>query len=140
MEGQHRIPRSSLAENASRRRRSLPIAVEQPSLFRADGDPRRRPRADLLVPRLLDALDGRGWVNARRLARELEVDDRALREAASQSRGRIIGGQSGYARTDQVSPRESGRVSAALRSQAKKMLRRSIDIDRVSHATVEAHR
>src|SRR4051812_19680102 len=69
--------------------RRLSRESDQPSLFNANGDAAKRPRIGALLPRLLKALDGRGWIAARRLTEELGADDRAIREAASHSAGRV---------------------------------------------------
>lgn len=108
--------------------------ADHPSLFRARGNPARRPRVAALLPRLLVALDGRGWVSARRLVVELDTDDRAIREAASNSGGRILGSRLGYCRTEQASLREVQRVTRWLLSQSGRMRSRVIEIERVRHA------
>lgn len=110
--------------------------ADTPSLFRAHGNPARRPRVASLLPRMLGALDNRGWVSARRLSAELDdVDDRALREAASRSQGRILGGRLGYARTEQASIREVERVVNFLIGQSRRMKQRAVEILRVKHGS-----
>lgn len=103
-----------------------------PSLFAAHGDPRRRPGVSIL-PRMLRALDGRGWVGAGVLSRELNTSDRALRAAAAASRGQILGGQAGYILTRQASLREVARATAALLSQSNRMRERVAAIEKVRH-------
>lgn len=89
--------------------------------------------ASRLLPALLAALDGQGWVTAKRLARVLETDDRTIREAASESEGRIISGQRGYCLTQQATVQDVQHAAAWLRSQARKMEYRAYLIEKAVH-------
>lgn len=109
------------------------MTAHQPDLFAAAGSPEHRPVVDRLVPRLLSALDSRGWVSARVLSRELNTDDRSLREAASQSAGEIVSGQRGYCLTRQASLEDVDRSTRWLLSQSARMRERAMAIERVRH-------
>jgi hypothetical protein len=111
----------------------LMAAHNQRDLFAASGSPDRRPGVAGLLPRLLAALDGRGWMSARVLARELDTDDRSIREAAHQSAEQILGGQRGYCLTSQASLEDVDRVTRWLLSQAGHMRGRVVEIERVRH-------
>lgn len=105
-------------------------------LFAARGDVSRRPKGvEQLVPRMIAALDGRGWVAGAVLASQLGVDLRALRDAASHSGGRILGHQKGYALTVAVPLVDVHAVTRRLLSQSSEMKRRVADIERVRHAS-----
>lgn len=92
-----------------------------------------RDKASDLLPPLLAILDGRGWVRAKSLAQALHVDDRTIREAASQSEGRIISGQKGYCLTAQASVQDVQHAASWLRSQAEKMEFRAYQIEKAMH-------
>jgi hypothetical protein len=75
---------------------------------------------------LVDLLRTRGgWLSAKAIAAALGVSDRE-----------VISGQRGYRLTRSASLDEIRHASAWLRSQAREMLRRSIAIQRVAHASV----
>lgn len=94
---------------------------------------RTRPSARLdLLPALLGYLSGRGWVTARHL-RELFGSDRSIRLLAEASKGQIISGQRGYHLTCQASVADCLHASAWLRSQARRMTARALDIERAMH-------
>jgi hypothetical protein len=105
------------------RQGSLPLA----------GSRDRRPKVDDVVPRLISALSGRGWVTARVLSAQIGSNERALREAASQSEGRVISGQKGYALIDEVGVHEAQHAADWLKHQAHEMLRRANEIHRAMH-------
>lgn len=111
--------------------------LTQPSLFhryQAHGDSAKRPHVTTsLLSHMLEALDGRGWVAAHILSSELGCDLRTLREIANRSDGCIVGGQRGYARTEQVSGQDVGRVIGRLLSQSSAMKRRAVEIERRLH-------
>lgn len=108
--------------------------MHQPNLLAAHGDVRRRPKGTAaLVPRLIAALRGRGWVSARVLSRELGVDVRTIREAAHESAGEVASGQSGYALTVEVPVGELDRVIGRFYSQAREMRQRGLELERVRH-------
>lgn len=93
----------------------------------------RRPKVDQLVPLVLEALDGKGWVTRRQLQQQYGWDDRTIREAANQSQGRIISGQKGYALVDCVTVHEAQHAADWLKHQAHEMLKRAADIQRAMH-------
>lgn len=97
------------------------------------GSPDRRPSVDDLLPRMLAALDVRGWVSARVLASELGTDDRSLREAAHRSDGHVLGGQRGYILTVQASVEDVRQVTAWVLSQSNRMRARVSRIELVFH-------
>jgi hypothetical protein len=92
----------------------------------------RARRAEAALGRLADALRGRGWVRAAALARD-GFSERELREIAEHDRSGIIlsyPGSPGYCLYDESSPADRARASAALRSQARQMLRRFVRYSR----------
>lgn len=111
------------------------VSQRQPDLFAARGDARKRPSVATLVPRMIAALDGRGWVSAATLAVELATDKRALREGAHRSDGRILGNQRGYILTTQATLEDVHKVTRRLLSQSTQMRERVRQIERVRHAT-----
>lgn len=106
----------------------------QPDLFAARGNVHRRPSVAALVPRMITALDSRGWVSAARLEEELDADKRALREGANRSEGRILGYQRGYILTTQATLEDVHKVTRRLLSQSNQMRERVRQIERVRHA------
>lgn len=110
----------------------------QPDLFAARGDVSRRPTgAGQLVPRFLQALRGRGWVAGCVLAAELGSDLRALRDAAHESRGLILGGNKGYCATLAASLEDVHAVTRRLYSQSQQMRERAMEIERVRHGSFQ---
>lgn len=93
----------------------------------------KRPKVDALVPQLIAVLSGRGWLTARRLKGLLQVDDRAIREAAHLSKGLVISGQRGYALTREASLEDVQHATAWMLSQASEMRRRVAEIEKVRH-------
>lgn len=76
-------------------------------------------------------LVGKGWVKAREIKEQIEVDDRRMRVAAEKSGGRILSGQKGYRYYDGATPLdEADHASGWLISQGKKMIRRGMAIRR----------
>lgn len=113
----------------------LPRLADSPSLFQSHGRREARPRAGELVDRLISALERRGgWVSARVLCEDLGVDDRAIRQAASSSGGRVLSGQRGYIETARASLAELQRCTSALLSQSARLRHRVLEIERVRHA------
>ena len=100
----------------------------------AHGDATKRPSVETLVPRLLGALAGRGWVSAAVLAVELRTDARALREAAHRSDGLVLGHLPGYILTTEATLEEVHAVTRRLLSQSNRMRDRVRQIERVRHA------
>ena len=131
----------SPAERRFKRRPRKPGCLQrsvQPDLFAAHGSSDRRPAVAVLLPLVLTALKGRGWVSARVLARQLDTDDRSIREAAHKSGGRILGGQRGYCLTIQASLEDVHRVTRWLLSQAGQMRGRVAEIEKVRHGIVRS--
>lgn len=85
------------------------------------------------VDLLIQALAGRGWMNAKQLSRELGLSDRAIRAAAHASDGQVISGQKGYKLTREATIEEVQHAAGWLRHQAKEMSQRAIEIDIVYH-------
>lgn len=102
--------------------------TEQLDLFSTRDTERADPRP------LIEALRGRGWMRAADLARALRANDRRIRQLANLAAGRVISGQQGYKLTAEATMEEIDRASAWLRSQAKEMTHRALQIDRVYHA------
>ena len=102
----------------------LPLARSGPST--PDGD----------ATDLVDALRGRGWVNAGHLALTLGWTDRRVRAAAEAAKGEILSGPGspGYIVTREASADDREAIVRALRSQALRMIGRSLAISRVHHA------
>lgn len=90
-------------------------------------------RASQVLPQLEAALIGRGWRSAKSLVTELGTNDRVIRQAASQSAGRIISGQRGYCLTREATTREVLHAADWLRSQAKQMTQRAFAIEQAMH-------
>jgi hypothetical protein len=114
---------------------------------------RRRPVRTLAddVAILLLALKGRGWVTRKQLIAPpwggrnpylLAVSgdetrrwtERHFRAVAEASAGRILGGNRGYCLTAEASVEDITHVENALRSQARKMIARSIQIRKARNA------
>lgn len=108
----------------------------QDSLFAARGNRAFRPdgvTVSRMLPRLLAALDERGWVSAAVLADELGTDTRTIREAAHESGGLVISGQQGYALTMQASIEDVDTFTGRMYSQAREMRERAMQVERVRH-------
>ena len=75
-------------------------------------------------------LAGRGWMSAEDLAGSLRWKARRVRAAAAASKGAILGGPGmpGYKITREATPDERDAAIAAFRSQARRMIRRSLEI------------
>jgi hypothetical protein len=84
------------------------------------------------VDAVLRAL-GRDWLTAAALGRLTGFSDRTLRSIANESDGAIISGQRGYKSTRYATIDEINHASNWLVSQAKKMERRAIAIQRRRH-------
>lgn len=70
------------------------------------------------------------WHKGRDLCRQLDTDERTLRQCASDARGSVISGQRGYRLTSAASTEEIDRAEHWLRHQGKEMIRRSMLIRR----------
>lgn len=84
---------------------------------------------------MIAALHGTGWRTARDLGARKESDKRVLRAIAEASEGQIISGQKGYKLTVEATPEEIG-ATTWMKSQARKMWRRWIAIQRVAHRAI----
>jgi hypothetical protein len=82
-------------------------------------------------------LQGRGWTAGADLVRLLGWPERRVRAAAEAARGEILSGPGspGYILTRDASANDRESIVAALRSQARRMIGRSLAISRVHHAT-----
>jgi hypothetical protein len=86
---------------------------------------------------LCDFLQGRGWMKAQAIAFEFpQWLDRHIRKLAAASGGRIVSGQLGYKLTIECTPEEAGHAQSWLRSQARQMIARSIQISKTFHKAV----
>ena len=77
---------------------------------------------------LVSALTGRQWVTREKLSHELRVSVRAIRDAASQSRGRVICGNRGLRLTVEASDEEVDECCGRFTSQIHEMSRRVVEI------------
>lgn len=75
-----------------------------------------------------DCLRGRGWLTAKAIEAESGLGDRLLRALAEASDGEIISGQLGYRLTCEETLPEMDAAEGWLRSQAKKMTARAVQI------------
>lgn len=100
------------------------VQVEQPNLFHS----RDLETASRLTDAFLAVLRDGLWHKGRDLAQALQTNERVLRQIASSSGGSVLSGQSGYRLTRAASNEEIDRCESWLRSQARKMIGRSIQI------------
>ena len=86
---------------------------------------------------LIEWLRGKSWCKAKEISHAFPGwNERKVRMVASESSGRILSGQAGYKLTLECTPEEVHHATHWLRSQAKLMTQRSIDIERVFHRAV----
>lgn len=83
--------------------------------------------------RFLEALQDGQWVKGSTLAARLHTSDRCIRLMANQSGGRVLSGQKGYRLTRFCTLDEITHAENWLRSQARQMLKRSLEIRRHRH-------
>ena len=76
------------------------------------------------------------WRTARELTLTLGHSDRALRQLANASDGRVITGQRGYKAASRSTAEEIHHAAAWLKSQAHEMLRRAIAIENHAHRSL----
>lgn len=96
--------------------------------------PRVQKKAAEMMDRFLIMLQEEGdWVKGSTLATRLHTPDRVVRMCASRSEGRVLSGQRGYRLTSQATLDEITHASGWLRSQAREMLQRSMEIERFKH-------
>lgn len=87
------------------------------------------------VTALIELLKGRGWVRAKEFP--VEWSERSIRAVASASKGEVISGQKGYALSREATLADCWKSRDWLLSQAKDMMRRVTEIDRVLHRREE---
>lgn len=86
------------------------------------------------VESLYAVLAFRGWLKARDIITSRpHWTERKVRAIAEASAGHIVSGQEGYKLTQDCTPDEIQRACDWLRSQAKKMTQRALNIMRVTH-------
>lgn len=86
------------------------------------------------VRSLCELLDGRGWLKAQEIMLvHPTFRERYIRLTAASSQGQIVSGQKGYKLTTQCTPDEALHAMNWLRSQAKLMTLRSLEIGKVFH-------
>lgn len=85
---------------------------------------------------MVELLRGDGWRSARSLAKFCGWTDRYVRRLAAASDGRIISGQQGYRLTLEATPEEIAHAADWYRSQARKMIVRSMQIRRLAHGAI----
>lgn len=96
--------------------------------------PRVTRNAAEMMDRFLHVLQDEGdWVKGATLAARLHTSDRVIRMCASHSKGRVLSGQKGYRLTQDATLDEITHAANWLRSQAREMLQRSMEIDRFKH-------
>ena len=79
-----------------------------------------------------------GWHTAREIAAALELPDRRVRQLAEHSHGLIVSGPGtpGYQHASHCTAEEISHTAETLVSQAKRMIRRAIEIRRKAHAII----
>lgn len=96
--------------------------------------PRVQRKAAEMMDRFLLLLQEEGdWVKGSTISTRLHTSDRVLRSCASQSNGRVLSGQKGYRLTQDATLDEITHAENWLRSQARQMLLRSLEIRRFRH-------
>ncbi len=88
------------------------------------------------VEAFVEFLRGRGWMYRRDIHRERPGNERALRQLAEESSGRVLGGQRGYRLTAEATQDEVDEVVGFLTAQADKMAARSDAIQNFRFRTV----
>lgn len=95
--------------------------------------PRVTRKAAEMMDRFLESLQDGQWHKGSDLATRLHTSDRVIRLMASDSGGRVLSGQKGYRLTRFASLDEITHAENWLRSQARQMLKRSLEIRRHRH-------
>ena len=94
-------------------------------------------KAERLRQPMINILQDSRWHTAKDLRRWIpELDDRTARSIAERSKGRVIGSDRGYRLLAYASIQEIIAVEDRLRSQARRMLRRVLDIRKARAASV----
>lgn len=79
-------------------------------------------------------LVGKGWIKARLIEEQIEIDDRRMRVLAEKSDGRILSSHKGYRLFDPAtSIDDAERAANRLISQGRKMILRGVAIRRRFH-------
>jgi len=85
------------------------------------------------IDALVSSLRGGEWLKAAAICRVTGLNDRQIRAAANASDGQVISGQNGYKLTVLATQAEQDHAVNWIRHQAKRMLQRVIQIERVRH-------
>jgi hypothetical protein len=86
------------------------------------------------VDALCAFLAGKGWVKAKEIEAQIEVDDRRMRVIAEVADGRIISGQKGYKLFDRSTPiGEADEAACRIEAMCKKGLLHAAAIRRRIH-------
>lgn len=94
----------------------------------AEGDGSSPSVSASLTDRLISALANRDWTKREQLARMLGCSVRAVRDAASESRGHILSGNEGLKLTREASAEEVAECLGRFTSQIHEMSRRVVEI------------
>lgn len=96
--------------------------MDQLGLFQTKKD-------DPEIDRLIRLLDGRDWLTAAQISQATGLNERKIRSIANAT-PKILSypGSPGYRLTRQATPEERDRAVSTLRSQAKSMDKRALDI------------
>lgn len=86
-----------------------------------------------LSVRLVQRLQGRGWVKREQLAKELYVSVRVIRAAASHAGGQILSGQRGLKLTIEANSEEVNECIGRMLSQVREMQRRLTETEKIWH-------
>ena len=94
---------------------------------------------------MISVLTGRGWMLASEILQEAGLEDsdskkRRLRKIASESGGRIGGGQKGYKLVAQMTAEEYGHFDRWMAHQEAEMQRRRMEASIVFHQATNPHR
>jgi hypothetical protein len=129
----------------------MPAAAPQLELFRPKPT---NPNVAWLTDLLLDhgrrtaSTEANGWLNSSQIItkagfytdekgnRRWLLNDRDVRALAEAASPKIISGQKGYKHADHATADELNHCSNSLKSQAVKMLKRSVAIRRYAHAKI----
>ena len=96
-------------------------------------------KAAKLTSKMFRVLEDGRWHSAADLGMSVPgLDERTVRAIAERSEGRIIGGDRGYRLIQHATVSEIDHVEKRLRSQARRMLRRVIEIRKARNATASA--
>lgn len=77
------------------------------------------------------------WHQGKSLVRQLGTNERVIRQIAHESGGKVLSGDKGYRLTACASIQELDHAERRLRSQARAMLRRSIQLRKARNGSAE---